>query len=215
MKCPHCQTKYHDKQKNIALGADADGQWAIIQRHCPECRRFILHLAQANLHGSEVLSIRQEVRMLYPKGAQRPVPSADVPQEFRNDYIEACIVIADSPKASAALSRRCLQALLREKAKVKPSNLFDEIQEVLKTGLLPSHISESLDAIRHIGNFAAHPLKSSATGEIIDVEEGEAEWNLEVLEGLFDYYFVQPAITQKKKDELNKKLIAAGKPPMK
>jgi len=153
--------------------------------------------------------------MLHPKGAQRPIPSVDVPKEYRDDFIEASIVLADSPKASAALSRRCLQSLLRNKVQVKPGNLYDEIQETLNLGTLPSHISESLDAVRHIGNFAAHPLKSTSSGEIIDVEEGEADWNLEVLEALFDFYFVQPAVIKKKKDALNKKLVDAGKKPMK
>lgn len=63
--------------------------------------------------------------------------------------------------------------------------------------------------------FAAHPNKSLSTGAIVDVEPGEAEWMLDVLEGLFDFYFVQPDILQKKKDALNKKLADAGKPPMK
>ena len=47
------------------------------------------------------------------------------------------------------------------------------------------------------------------------MEPGEAEWNLNVLDMLFDHYFVQPALLQKKKDALNKKLQEAGKPPMK
>ena len=66
-----------------------------------------------------------------------------------------------------------------------------------------------------IGNFAAHPLKSTTTGSIVDVEPGEAEWNLDVLESLFDFYFVQPAISAKRKAELNKKLKEAGKPKLK
>lgn len=74
---------------------------------------------------------------------------------------------------------------------------------------------ESLDAVRNIGNFAAHPTKSKSTGEIIDVEPGEAEWNLDVLESLFDYFFVQPALIKKKREELNRKLGDAGKPEMK
>jgi hypothetical protein len=41
---------------------------------------------------------------------------SEVPPEFANDYKEACLIIANSPKASAALSRRCLQNILREKA---------------------------------------------------------------------------------------------------
>jgi hypothetical protein len=40
-------------------------------------------------------------------------------------------------------------------------------------------------------------------------------WNLDVLESLFDFLFVQPAALKAKRDALDKKLKAAGKPPMK
>jgi hypothetical protein len=86
---------------------------------------------------------------------------------------------------------------------------------VIDAGKVPTHISESLDAVRNIGNFAAHPIKSKASGEIIDVEPGEAEWNLDVLEALFDFYFVQPEILKKKRAALDAKLAEAGKPKMK
>ena len=98
---------------------------------------------------------------------------------------------------------------------MKHSDLAKEIQEVLDSGKLPSHLAESIDAVRNLGNFAAHPLKSQHTGEIIDVNPGEAEWNLDVLESLFDFYFVQPAVLKAKRDALNAKLKEAGKPPMK
>lgn len=137
----------------------------------------------------------------------------EVPNEFGEDYKEACLVLSDSPKASAALSRRCLQHILREKAGVRPQNLNNEIDEVLPK--LPSYLAEAVDAIRNIGNFAAHPLKSTNSGEILVVEPGEAEWSLEVLEQLFDFYFVQPERLKAKKAALDKKLAEAGKNPMK
>ena len=120
-----------------------------------------------------------------------------------------------SPKASAALSRRCLQNLLRDAAGVKPGNLADEIQEVTDAKTVPSHLIEVIDAVRQIGNFAAHPMKSKSTGEILPVEPNEAEWNLDVLEALFDFYYVQPSIIAAKRQKLNEKLREAGKPPMK
>jgi hypothetical protein len=150
-----------------------------------------------------------------PKAPSRAPLSPDVPREFADDYLEACLVLADSAKASAALSRRCLQHLLREKARVKHANLDNEIQQVLDSGKLPSHLASALDAVRVLGNFAAHPIKSTSTGEIVEVEDGEAEWVLDTLEGLFDFYFVQPTLLQKKKDALNKKLAEAGKPQLK
>jgi len=158
--------------------------------------------------------IRKDIRVL-PKGSSRPPCPLQVPEEFAEDYAEACLVLPDSPKASAALSRRCLQHILRDVAKVKHSDLSSEIQEVLDSNKLPSHIAEILDAVRQVGNFAAHPIKSKSTGEIIEVEVGEAELNLDILEALFDFYFVQPARIAEKKAAINKKLQDAGKPPMK
>ena len=80
---------------------------------------------------------------------------------------------------------------------------------------LPSRIAENLDAVRQIGNFAAHPIKFQSTGEIADVEPEEANWNLDVLEQLFDHYYVQPAIAKAKRDKLNAKLQKLGKKPLK
>lgn len=159
--------------------------------------------------------ILEDQTLVRPKGTLRaPVP-AEVPQAIQEDYSEACLVLAASPKASAALSRRCLQNILRQAAGVKPSDLSKEIQQVLNSGRLPSEIAENIDAVRNIGNFAAHPSKDTNTGEIVPVEQDEAEWNLDVIESLFDFYFVQPARAKARRDALNKKLQEAGKPPLK
>ena len=161
------------------------------------------------------LSVVNRTMMVWPKGASRtPVP-VEVPSEIVEDYKELRLVLSDSPKASGALSRRCLQNLLRRAAGIKAGDLSSEIQQVLDSGRLPTPIAENIDAVRNIGNFAAHPNKSKSTGEVLPVEPGEAEWNLDVLESLFDFYFVQPARAKAKRDALNKKLVDAGKPPLK
>jgi hypothetical protein len=98
---------------------------------------------------------------------------------------------------------------------VKKGNLADEIQEVIDGGKLPSDLNDSIDAVRNIGNFAAHPMKSQQSGEIVDVGPNEADWTLDVLEELFDFLFIRPAQRQKKKDALNVKLASVGKPAMK
>ena len=226
MKCPHCLVKFHAEVEWLNLEEDKEGNWAIEKYSCPnpECRKFIVYLVQGDVvysqsaGGGRRFSHIHPVRkrfLVNPKGSNRaPVPP-EVPSEFTEDYTEACLVLPDSPKASAALSRRCLQNILREKAGVKPSNLADEIQEVLDKNLLPSYIADIVDTVRNVGNFAAHPTKSKQTGEIIDVEEGEAELNLDVIEALFDFYFVNPALIAKKKAAINQKLQDAGKPPMK
>jgi hypothetical protein len=126
--------------------------------------------------------------------------------------MEAGAVMTISEKASAALSRRCLQNLLTDRG-YRKSDLSKQIDAALKD--LPSGIAFNLDAIRNIGNFAAHPIKSKTTSMIVDVEPEEAEWNLDVLETLFDYFYVQPRISEEKRKKLNEKLKSIGKPPMK
>lgn len=220
MKCPHCRVEFHDEPESTLIGVDADGGWVLVRRNCPACKRMILKLLNgppAYTQYNKFYTINKVSKefLVRPKGVSRPPCPSEVLKEFAEDYTEACLIISDSPKASAALSRRCLQSILREVAKVKHDNLYNEIQEVIDSKALPSHIVGVIDAVRNIGNFAAHPLKSEKTGEILPVEPVEAEWNLDVIEALFDFYFVQPAIVNKKKAALNKKLKKAGKNPMK
>lgn len=210
MKCPHCLKEIHSHKSGQPLQEDVKGTWHARYELCPACRKLIIELVCQYPSGGWTDSV-----LVYPKGISRVPLSEEIPSRFADNYKEACLVLADSAKASAALSRRCLQSLLREKAKVKPSDLANEIQQVLDSGKLPSHLSEAIDAIRNIGNFAAHPIKSKSSGEIVDVEEGEAELNLDVLEGLFDFYFIQPALMKERLKKLNKKLAEAGKPPIK
>jgi hypothetical protein len=177
---------------------------------CPECKKAIIRVVQV-LTDITRKEHRTEFPAYPPNNAVRPI-AAEVPDPFKQDFIEACNVLPLSAKASAALSRRTLQAILREKAATNKKDLADQIDEVIATGTLPSHIVEGLHAVRNIGNFAAHETKSKTTGAIVDVEVGEAEWNLDVLESLFDFYFIQPALAAKRKADLNKKLKDAGKP---
>jgi len=207
MKCPHCLTSFHDKWDNLSIGSDVEASWYISRTTCPECGKLVVILGSNKAERPDYL--------VRPKAISRsPIPK-EVPGKYAVDYKEACMVLGDSPKASAALSRRCLQNILREIAKAKLDDLSKEIQEVIDSGKLPSDLSEAIDAIRNIGNFAAHPIKSQQTGLIADVEPGEAEWGLDVIEDLFDFYFVRPERIKAKKDALNKKLKEAGKPEMK
>jgi hypothetical protein len=76
-------------------------------------------------------------------------------------------------------------------------------------------LADDLDALRTVGNFAAHPMKSTNTGEVVDVEPGEAEWMLDLLDDVFDQYFVGPAKRARNREQLNQKLHDAGKDPLK
>jgi len=144
----------------------------------------------------------------------RPSAPKEVPQSLAEDFNEACLVLPDSAKASAALSRRCLQGVLNDKG-FSQKDLSKAIEAVLASNQLPSVLASNVDAVRNIGNFATHPTKNTSSGAIMPVEPEEAEWNLDVLSELFDFYYVQPARAAAQREALNAKLVAAGKPLMK
>lgn len=220
MKCPHCNVGIHKAFSSGALitlpdvqrknGRVAHGSvWSWQHQRCPECLESIIYL-ENKLPGVGT----QKHFIAYPAAASRPIPS-EVIDPYRKDFAEAAAVLPYSAQASAALSRRCLQAVLKDKGGATKRDLIHQIDEAIAKGGLPAAIADQLHAVRNIGNFAAHPTKSTVTGEIMDVEPGEAEWTLDVLDALFDIYFVQPALAAKRKAELNKRLKEAGKPEIK
>jgi hypothetical protein len=213
MKCRHSLVDFHAEWTQKAIADDKDGGLGIKHAKCPACARLNVALIRGLIQGSHVFE--SSVVFVHPRSVSREPVDPSVPADFSADYIEACNVLDISPKASAALSRRCLQHILHECGKVKERTLDQEIQKALDGNLFPSHIAESLDAIRTLGNFAAHPIKSTSSGEVVDVEPGEAEWNLDTLESLFNFYFVAPAKNAAKKAALNQKLKEAGKPLLK
>ena len=91
------------------------------------------------------------------------------------------MVLADSNKASAALSRRCLQAILRNQGYTQ-KDLAQQIDALLgeqdPAKAIPTALRETVDVIRNFGNFSAHPVTDQTTIQIIDVELGEAQWCL-------------------------------------
>jgi len=210
MKCPHCLESFFEDWIHQTIQTTKTHSWQVSNTVCPSCNEPTVKLSSYKKTGKSDFE-----KIVHPIGIARAPLHTEVTEKYSKSYKQAAQVLSISPEASAAISRRCLQNLLREEAKVKPRDLVNEIQEVIDSGKLPSTLSESIDAIRNIGNFGSHPIKSTNTGEIVDVEPGEAEWNLDVLEELFDHYLVKPKRIQAKRAALDKKLVEAGKKPMK
>lgn len=221
-QCPHCLTEVRFEETTIrASGSSRSSGTTLISTRsdfklklttigCPACGRPII---QAD-HEFEDTSSERVNQLLWPDSMERPVPEA-VKTEAPNvaeDFREAVAVLPKSKKASAALARRCLQSVITSKGGATGGNLYQQIESVLDD--LPTEIALNLDAVRQVGNFAAHEIKSEHTGEIAEVEEGEAEWLLDVLEELFDHYYVRPSEAAEKRAALNEKLKKLGKNPL-
>jgi hypothetical protein len=130
MKCPHCLEAFHDSWSYFMTNVqgqidveDADGVWRAQFTKCPACSRIEVKLI--NLRGEEPVET-----IVRPKSVSRAPLSPEVPEPYATDYREACLVLSESPKASGALSRRCLQALIRDQFAIKKPNLSDEIDAV-------------------------------------------------------------------------------------
>ena len=209
MQCPHCHKAVHvNFSTNVIYMHGHPTDWHLTISTCPACREAIIYISKGN-------SSRRLIEPAFPTRATIP---SQVPNEIAEDYREACAVLSISPKASAALSRRCLQSILNAQGYTE-RNLAKQVDNALaetdaRKAMSPA-LSSTVDAIRNFGNFSAHPIDDKTTNQIIPVEAHEAEFCLEIIEEMFDHYYVRPAIAAKRKAALDAKLAAAGKPPSK
>ena len=194
--------------KTDMLTSRRSGEVAFIDYfNCPFCDEFI---ALMTYRGPDSTPAR---RMILPIDRGRRSLPKGVPEQIVDEYRQACAILEVSPRASAAMSRRCLQSLLAAVG-AKAGRLDKAIDEIIGGGELPTILAKELDAVREIGNFGAHPMKSEATGVLLDVNPGEAEWNLEVLEHLFGFYYVDRPAQAERRAALNEKLREAGRKPL-
>jgi hypothetical protein len=217
--CPHCLRAVHFVSammyhvgtsgtsliEKISVGSPAEGV-NLYYAACPSCERLVVsieHLVRDEVGTRLVLTPGSEFMCWPLLGASRPIPP-EVPAAVAKDYRQAALVLNLSPEASAALSRRCLQAVLRDQG-FDSDRVYDQIKSAKAGSNLPTYVADDLDHIRVIGKFAAHPNKDTNTGEIIDVEPGEADWNLHVLDLLFDHYYVRPAKAKQMRDAVKAK----------
>lgn len=150
---------------------------------------------------------------LLPESSAKPQPSY-IPGPITEDYYEACRIRDLSPKASATLARRCLQGMIRDFCGIAKGRLVDEITQlrrVVDEGMAPPGVlADTVDAIDHvrtIGNIGAHMEKD--INVIVDVDPGEAQHLLDLVEMLFDEWYVARESRTKKLRALG--LIAAEK----
>lgn len=122
---------------------------------------------------------------LKPQSEAKQMPDY-VPQAIISDYEEACLIKNLSPKASATLSRRCLQGMIRDFFDVKGRTLFEEISAIKEK--VDPDTWEAIDAIRSIGNIGAHMEKD--INLIIEVESSEAGLLISLIESLIKDWYI-------------------------
>jgi hypothetical protein len=160
------------------------------------------------------LGVRQERWVLRPRSKAKLFPPY-IPEAIRKDYEEACTIRDLSPKASATLSRRCLQGMIRDFHGVKKDRLKDEIEAIKDK--VDAQTWNAIDSLRKIGNIGAHMERDANL--IIDVELDEAQLLIELNEHLFKDWYInrheREQLLQAVADAARKKDVArrGGLPP--
>lgn len=193
-KCPYCGVAFYEtpdntKERRISFWHNQEdfekaydyscvsADIAVTYHYCPSCHEYSVRLA----------SRKGLFSFNYPPYIGITLPDY-IPEAIRRDYTEACSILDASPKASATLSRRCLQGMIRDFWGVKAGNLAGEI-ELIKDKI-PADQYRVLNGVRRLGNIGAHMEKDANL--IVDIDPGEAQKLIKLLELLFkDWYIAQ------------------------
>lgn len=199
-KCPYCNhaatisaanQTYSVHKFNDGNYTGADLGVAVKTIVCPnvDCKQVALTVSFGKTKwmggNTQMDGIPLERWSLLPTSSAIPFPQY-VPLAIRQDYEEACKIVALSPKASATLSRRCLQGMIRDFWNVKKGRLVDEI-EALEDKVDPDTWA-AIDAVRTLGNIGAHMEKDINT--IIEVDPDEAALLIELIENLIKDWYI-------------------------
>lgn len=164
---------------------------------------------------SDDVKFRAEKKMyIRPMCPAKPAPKEVDDAEIIQDYNEAAMILEISPRASAALSRKCMEKLFRKKAPIFDAenlSLFELISRTIDSGALSKELITLLHYVLELTGFSVNPIKNEHPGVVADVTKEEAELNLNVLSRLFEIYYVEPAKNIAIKESLEEKMKNLGK----
>lgn len=190
MTCPFCNAtvlsdtiqryfSYHGTSEEPSLNDACE--LLVSGTFCPNCRRTIFTAKYTGLKMP-----KNTIIPIYPLSPARQFPDY-IPESIRQDYEEAYSILSLSPKASATLSRRCLQGMIRDFWKISERTLFEEITALKDK--IPASQYQAINALRQLGNIGAHMEKD--TNLIIDIEPQEAQYLLKLIELLLQQWYVE------------------------
>ena len=193
--CPFCHHKTILQEDDVSTETHArhTRKFGIVQLtsvfcECPnpECNELEIGASVASYpQGPSQSKGTKRSWPLRPDSKAKPWPSY-IPEPLIADYNEACQIELLSPKASATLSRRCLQGMIRDFWGIKKARLIDEINSLQDR--LDGQTWDAIDAVRKIGNIGAHMEKD--INVIVDVDPEEARVLIELIETLFEEWYV-------------------------
>lgn len=211
--CPYCskpttitKPNYFEKWNKVDISTSEKGDVGLLSQAitCPnkECNNLWLKFSITEAYSEYDHWSRGEILQewqLLPESNAKVLPKY-IPKAIQDDYYEACRIKDLSPKASATLSRRCLQGMIRDFWDIQKQRLIDEIND-LEDKIDPL-VWQAIDAVRSVGNIGAHMEKDIDV--IIDVEPKEAQLLIGLIEQLIDDWYVERYEKEKKLKAIQK-----------
>lgn len=197
-KCPFCNAsiaKSYETVRESDLGfdyapydehGDKHKHYTFEMIRCPECEKINYKIKGVK----EPFNTYGEVS-IFPRSRAVKFPDY-IPEQLRQDYEEAYAILELSPKASATLSRRCLQGIIRDFHKIKPDTLYKEISQL--EGVIPASQYKVLHSLRQLGNIGAHFEKDVSL--IVEIDVDEAEKLIKLIEYLFEKWYIEQKETE-------------------
>jgi len=189
--CPYCRQKANPQQlqrRNFVKVGDRRAYIEAIFCPNPDCRKSGVQAAlyaEKPVNGGAEDGELLDLWPLIPVSRARPWPK-HVHATVREDYQEACKLEFLSPKASATLSRRCLQGLLSDFYGVKERRLVDGIRAIEdKVG---PDILQALRVLRAIPNVGTSADRDPNL--IVDVDVGEATAMIDLIELMIEETYI-------------------------
>lgn len=195
--CPHCERHVTIVDSNHSINIHqmngGDKSWChatttFVKCPNPACEQVTFSVLLVHGHYTQSSFVVDRTilnKRLVPDSKAKHFPDY-VPTPIIGDYTEACLIAELSPKASATLSRRCLQGMIHDFWGVATGNLGKEIEKI-KDKVDPETFG-AIDAVRSIGNIGAHMEKD--INLILDVEPHEAELLIGLIETLISEWYV-------------------------
>lgn len=182
-----------------------------------ECRQITVRVRlERRMIADSGWGTGKETQWLAVPQFARARPISDlVPETMARLYREASMILDISPSASAVLSRRVLADLLKQCAECNEYGLADRIHSFREDREHPKGIRDNLHHFREAANLGAHTeTDKDDQAEIIEVDREEAEWTLDILDRLFDYFIVTPARDAEMQKRIEAKGDRAGRKPI-
>ena len=208
-KCPYCGKDITENPKQVTPSVKIKNFYYRTELHaCFHCEQPIFVCRECFF---EDFHINSKIVQYFPHlsaNASKQLPDY-IPLAIRKDYEEAYAVVDLSPNASAVLSRRCLQGMIRDFWEIDNWRFEKAIKE-LEDKISPETLSV-LNTIRDFGNKGAHPDQNVNT--VVDVTSFGARQLLKVIEILLNEWYIFPRQKQDALDDLVliQRLIDIGK----